>query len=266
MTRLREDALGSQLESKLLRLPASASSLFSFYASASLICLPPCKAPSAPWSTIATCLIAAQQLRPQDGGRALAHFAACSALLALAWNWCACLLAFFGLLRIREYMDAGLRVRDVRFVMDGLDLEVLFSKTSLVRTVVSVSARADDLCPSRALSPLLCPLPLSWSPCSGRRPAVHQFRRRQTRAMSADEFIVGVRQLYARAQPNCPPERYAGHSFRHGGATALRLAGVADSDIQRRGRWRSDTCKGYFDSGSPALRLIATRALLPRAP
>jgi hypothetical protein len=183
-----------------------------------------------------------------------------------ARDWCACLLAFFGLLRIREYMDAGLRVRDVRFAPYGLDLEVLFSKTSLVRTTVSVSARSDDLCPSRALSAYLAHFPSRGLPGRGDDPLFITFASGTPGSMSAGEFITCLRQLYTHARPDCPPQRYAGHSFRRGGATALKLAGVADSDIQRHGRWRSDAYKDYFDSDSPALRLIATRALLPRAP
>ena len=87
MTRLRDAAFGPELESKLL--PASASSFFSFYASA------PSALSSSLQSSISAlannrdreaCLTAAQQLRPQDGGRALAHFTACSALHASAWK------------------------------------------------------------------------------------------------------------------------------------------------------------------------------------
>ena len=87
LTRLRDAALGPELESKLL--PASASSFFSFYASA------PSALSSSLQSSISAlannrdreaCLTAAQQLRPQDGGRALAHFTACSALHASAWK------------------------------------------------------------------------------------------------------------------------------------------------------------------------------------
>ena len=79
LTRLRDAALVPELESKLL--PASASSFFSFYASA------PSALSSSLQSSIGAlannrdreaCLTAAQQLRPQDGGRALAHFTACS--------------------------------------------------------------------------------------------------------------------------------------------------------------------------------------------
>ena len=182
-----------------------------------------------------------------------------------ARDWCACLLAFFGLLRIREYMDAGLRVRDVRFATHGLDLEVLYSKTSLMRAVVSVAARGDDLCPSRALSAYFAFFPARGLTACADDPLFITFTGGAAQAMPADEFIARVRGLYARAQPGCPPKRYAGHSFRRGGATALKLAGVADSDIQRQGRWKSDAYKGYFDADSPALRLIATRALLPRS-
>lgn len=183
-----------------------------------------------------------------------------------ARTWCACLLAFFGLLRVREYMDAGLRVRDARFAPYGLDLEVRYSKTSLVRTTVSIAARSDVLCPSRALAAYLALLPSRGLPARDDDPLFVSFAGGAASAMSAEEFISAVRQLYAQARPDCPPQRYAGHSFRRGGATALKLAGVADSDIQRHGRWRSDAYKDYFDSDSPALRLIATRALLPRAP
>ena len=74
---------------------------------------------------------------------------------------------------------------------------------------------------------------------------------------------VGAAVVSMVAQPDCPSQRYAGHSFRRGGATALKLAGVADSDIQRHGRWKSNAYKLYFDADSPAFRLIATRALRP---
>ena len=158
-------------------------------------------------------------------------------------------------------MDADLQVRDVRFASYGVDIEVLYSKTSLVRTTVSISARNDDLCPSRALSAYLAHFASRSLPAPSDDPLFISFPRRVPGPMSTDEFIATVRHLYARTQPGCPPKRYAGHSFRRGGATALKLAGVTDSDIH--GRWKSDAYKAYFDSDSPALRLIATRALPP---
>ena len=46
-----------------------------------------------------------------------------------ARDWCACLIAFFGLLPIGEYMDAGLRVRHVRPEAASLEITVQYSKT-----------------------------------------------------------------------------------------------------------------------------------------
>ena len=36
------------------------------------------------------------------------------------------------------------------------------------------------------------------------------------------------------------------HSLRSGGANALHLAGYSDREIQKMGRWRSDTFKEYI--------------------
>lgn len=49
--------------------------------------------------------------------------------------------------------------------------------------------------------------------------------------------------------------RYAGHSFRRGGATSLHLAGVADSLIRVMGRWKSFAFARYIDV--PFSRIIA---------
>jgi hypothetical protein len=80
--------------------------------------------------------------------------------------------------------------------------------------------------------------------------------------MSDMEFITIVRRLMQRASPGCDPTQYAGHSFRRGGTSALKLAGVADSIIQLHGRWRSDAYRAYIDvDHNIALRLLATQAL-----
>lgn len=46
---------------------------------------------------------------------------------------------------------------------------------------------------------------------------------------------------------------YAGHSFRRGGATSLRVAGVPDSLIQLLGRWKSDSYRTYIE---PSVRAV----------
>jgi hypothetical protein len=43
-----------------------------------------------------------------------------------------------------------------------------------------------------------------------------------------------------------PIESVDTHSLRSGGANALHLAGYSDREIQKMGRWRSDTFKEYI--------------------
>ena len=43
-----------------------------------------------------------------------------------------------------------------------------------------------------------------------------------------------------------PIARIDTHSLRAGGANALHLAGYSDREIQKMGRWRSDTFKEYI--------------------
>jgi hypothetical protein len=185
-----------------------------------------------------------------------------------ARGWAACLLAFFGLLRIKEYMCGGLRRRHVVISADRVDIIVPFSKTSNVPVVVSVSARADSLCPVRALSWYLDALLALGAPSDADAPLfTSRFRSpsgvTSYAATSDSEFLTLVRDLIRAAFPDRDPSAYAGHSFRRGGATALLLAGVSDAVVQRHGRWTSDAYRRYFDTASsPAARLVATRALL----
>ena len=46
-----------------------------------------------------------------------------------------------------------------------------------------------------------------------------------------------------------PIDRVDTHSLRAGGANALSLAGFSDTQIQKMGRWRSDTFKEYISEG-----------------
>jgi integrase len=179
-----------------------------------------------------------------------------------AHDLCACLFAFFGLLRINEYMNSGLRWGGVRVTPDGVEITVPFSKTSLVPAVVSISSRTDSLCPTQAFLAYRAffnsfalpqrptdPLFITCLP-SGYIPSTDT------------EFLNRIRRLVGRAFPGRDVSNYAGHSFRRGGASALKLAGVADSVIQRHGRWTSDAFLAYLDlQHNPAMRLLATRAI-----
>jgi hypothetical protein len=180
-----------------------------------------------------------------------------------ARDWCACMLAFFGLLRVGEYTDGRLRMQDVRLAQWGVSLTIPFSKTSLIPTQIDIVSRPDILCPARATEDYL-----SWFaryPCLPQQPTDPLFISRQPSGctpLSSVDFINRIRAIIQAAFPGRDPSAYAGHSFRRGGTTALKLAGVSDSIIQQHGRWKSDAYRAYIDSDHNLnTRLIATAAL-----
>lgn len=183
-----------------------------------------------------------------------------------ARDWCACLIAFFGLLRISEYMNSGLRMQHVCSTLEGVEVTVLRSKTSHVKTTIALASRPDGLCPKKALTDYLSFFPVLRLPQHPDDPlfVTRLHDGHSVQPMTADEFIARVRDLVRTAFPNREPSLYAGHSFRRGGASALQLAGVPAAMIQRHGRWASDAYRGYLDSANSSdMRLLATRSLLP---
>ena len=190
----------------------------------------------------------------------------------LARDWCACVFAFFGLLRINEYMGGALLHQHVLVTPVGVDLTVPRSKTSNAPVVISLAARDDVLCPARAYRHLRGALACVGLPYAAASPVFLTRWRlpdgtERGAAMTDTEFIQRIRSLISITFPERDLSRYAGHSFRRGGASALLLAGVDPASIQRHGRWTSDAWRKYIDSSdNPALRLLATRALLPRRP
>jgi hypothetical protein len=182
-----------------------------------------------------------------------------------ARDWCACLIAFFGLLRIGEYMDSGLHIRHVQASASSLDITIQFSKTSRAPVQIALSARPDALCPVRAFRhyrEFLTRLRLPADPDSAL--FVYRFEAGHHRPMTSSQFIHLVRSYILAAFPGRDITAYAGHSFRRGGTSALILAGVHADIIKAHGRWSSLAYQRYFDSAhSPAMRLAATRALAP---
>ena len=181
-----------------------------------------------------------------------------------ARNWCACTLAFFGLLRINEYCNGHLRFGHVQHTAAGVMIIVAYSKTSLPPARVDIASRTDILCPSLALSRYHAFFTAYPGLPHREHDALFIVRRGPSgfRSLSEVEFISIVRTLMQRASPGCDPTQYAGHSFRRGGTSALKLAGVADSIIQLHGRWKSDAFRAYIDvDHNIALRLLATQAI-----
>ena len=178
-------------------------------------------------------------------------------------DWCASLLAFFGLLRVGEYTDGQLRIQDVRLTPWGVSLTIPFSKTSLIPTQVDIVNRSDILCPARATTQYLSFL--SSLPLRATDPFFVSCLSTGVTPLSPTDFINRMRTVILSALPGRDPMSYAGHSFRRGGTTALKLAGVSDSVIQQHGRWKSEAYRAYIDSDNNLnARLMATAALNPR--
>lgn len=176
-------------------------------------------------------------------------------------DWCMLTMAFFGLLRIGEYCGGGLRMQDVTLFSWGICICIPFSKTTPHPTEIRIAARGDKdiLCPARALRNYI-----RWvHPTLTNTRAAPLFLKHPTdpsaTPVSADAFTQRIHDfaLFLRLDPS----RFAGHSLRRGGATALYIAGVPEAIIQQHGRWRSLVVRRYMESSS-YYQLIPTILLL----
>ena len=183
-----------------------------------------------------------------------------------ARNWCACTLAFFGVLRINEYCNGKLKHRHVHATPVSVSLLIPFHKSNLQPTRVELAARTDQLCPVRALTAYLAFFSVQPSLPHGHDTALFvsvQHRPRPTVSDMTDiEFIANFRDLLHRSHPFLDTSQYAGHSFRRGGSSALKQWGATDAAIQRHGRWRSDAYRQYIGvDHNSAVRLQVTQAI-----
>lgn len=156
--------------------------------------------------------------------------------------WAMLLCGFFGLLRISEYCDGALTQQSVRTTVDGIILTLPFSKTSLTPVDVRIAVRPDNLCARAAY--LHYRSFLAGAALSSTAPAF------VATANSAKPFSRAHFTLHFKAiaqQLGLDPSRYAGHSLRRGGCTAMFLAGVAEAMIAAHGRWRSAAFRQYLD-------------------
>lgn len=173
-------------------------------------------------------------------------------------DFCAGLFAFFGLLRINEYSNGNLAVKDVTATNAGICLTIQHSKTQLVPVKVDIARRNDTLCPVIAYCTYT-----SLIPAHLRLPH-HPFFLSSLSSpdpMSDSQFIHHIKSLVHIALSR-DPSSFSGHSFRRGGASALHLAGVPEATIAIHGRWSSLTYRQYFDTQhSQQLRLAATSLL-----
>jgi hypothetical protein len=172
-------------------------------------------------------------------------------------DWCAYVFAFFGLLRLSEFIGAQLRFEYIERRDWGVRITVPFSKTNLQPVQVGLVRRDDLFCPVRAYDAYvaLIPRPL-------RLPNLAFFRAAAGRStpLSRQQFVDALkRRVQSVLHKNA--DEFAGHSFRRGGTTALFLAGVPETIIAVHGRWRSLAYRRYFDWGA-SRQLLPTHQLL----
>ena len=164
-----------------------------------------------------------------------------------AWDqrciWAAVTLAFFGALRVSEYLgtgpDRGLRRHDLCITPYNCSVRLIIQKNHQFgpATWVSAPATGNAICPVRSLGAY----------CAARD---------QRHATDRPLFILhGGSPLTPshlnRVLRTVLGEGYSSHSLRIGLATAAAESGVDDVTIQRLGRWRSGAFNGYVRARRP---------------
>lgn len=165
-------------------------------------------------------------------------------------DWCTYVFAFFGLLRIHEYVTPALQYQHVKVFRWGVSITIAFSKTNLQPVKVRLATRNDIFDPINA-----CVRYLSFvKPTTGLLPHTPFFLASPTKStpLSDKTFLTRLK-LRVQHHLHLDPSQFAGHSFRRGGTTALFLAGVPETVIAAHGRWKSLTYRRYFDATVNAL-------------
>ncbi|XP_054832315.1 integrase/recombinase xerD homolog [Eublepharis macularius] len=154
-------------------------------------------------------------------------------------------LAFFGALRVGELVCASredtsgraLQVGDVSWGRGGLTINIRRSKTDQLGRGASIFLRPAAIaavCPVRALEEYLALRPSGPAPL-----LVHA----DCSPVSRFQFAAVLRACLAAA--GLPQTEFGTHSFRIGAATSASEWGLASSQIQAIGRWRSSAYRTY---------------------
>jgi hypothetical protein len=159
-------------------------------------------------------------------------------------DWLCYIMAFFGLLRIHEYIGEKLKFEYVKVREWGLQIVVPFSKTNLRPVKVRLVKRNDFLCPVKAYKNYIALVPIQLQ--HDKLPFVLADNSRSV-PLSDKDYI---RSLRSKVQKwlHKDPQHYAGHSFRRGGTTAMFIAGVPETVVAAHGRWKSLAYRKYFDA------------------
>lgn len=133
------------------------------------------------------------------------------------------------------------------------DISITFpaSKTDPFRKGVTTHVAAVDAptCAVKALQFLFHTDP--------RPPTAPLFCNADGSPLQYSSFVYSLRSLLNSA--GFDAQKFSGHSFRRGAATAAAEAGLTEYEIQMLGRWRSDAYKLYIESSRSRILNLSTR-------
>ena len=167
--------------------------------------------------------------------------------------WAASLCMFFGMLRRSNVLSTSktsfessrhLRRKDISFAGDGIIISIRWSKT------IQYHQRILQLPLPRLPGHPLCPLQAvfhafrltSFADPDG--PAFVSPNSECNQPLTVDKFLVIIRRAITAS--GRISERYAGHSFRRGGASWAHHSGVPIDTIRQIGDWKSNAYTKYI--------------------
>jgi hypothetical protein len=177
--------------------------------------------------------------------------------------WAACLLAFYGMLRISSLFPPHpnmLVVRSARIFKWGIVVSFKYSKTVQYAErqpfVVLPWGKDQELCPVTAIL-------ASW-----RKSGVTKLDDPLLAIRVKDNIQPLTRPIFHRSLTDTLDRLglvghgYSGHSFRRGGATHALNSGIPAEVIQAQGDWRSLAYLDYIDTSSPLSRVSHIQAMV----
>lgn len=147
---------------------------------------------------------------------------------------------------------AGLLRRSITWYTDRCEMNLGRTKTDSPgqETIITIDKNNMKWCGYTLLKSL-------YNQCPDQRTNAAVFQTEAGSPLTTAMVLNSVRELVQRF--GYDPKLYGTHSFRIGGATTLHLLGVAMLDIQRLGRWKSDTVERYIRLSPTVLSRISDR-------
>ena len=151
--------------------------------------------------------------------------------------WASFTLAFYGFLRISEYLT--LHWSDITVCKNELSIKLHQSKTDPFRRGHTIYLHATN-----SSTCLLHALQLYSSLTPNKSLSSPVFSAGQFSPLTREKLNAVIRNLLQQA--GCNQSHYASHSFRIGAATTAAAAGLPSWLIQKLGRWSSNAYRSYI--------------------